>query len=434
MNKMGNPIDTFPTLVIGAGPTGLAFAAHCHAPCLILEKEATPGGLCRSMEFDGAVFDYGGHIFHTSSAEVQAFLEKRIELHCQLRDARIAFDGQLISYPFQQFHAQVANRAIHEECRSGLVGVGDHELPVNNLHDYLLSRFGAGICRHFLFPYNTKLWGRDLRDIGLNWAGERVASRAVKKPQNGENRTARRVPLDAESNVYYPKSGGFQTIFDNLAKDACIHYNQSVREIDVSRKLLFTDTGQVFRWKRLVSTIPLPLLLQQISHAPGQLEPADALLSHLSLHLSLLATAQPLRGVPHRIYVHDPSYPFHKIAFNHTSSPGLQAMAHHAIIGETSFSNNKPLPAVHVEEQLIQFLLAYGLIQSRACIRSMRAEQVECAYPVQLSGLGPVRDQILSTLATLGIHSIGRFGSWSYINCDTCLEAGWTLAKQLNAK
>ena len=52
-------------LVVGGGPSGLALAYGLGGDTLVLEKEATVGGLCRSIYHDGGVFDIGGHSFDT---------------------------------------------------------------------------------------------------------------------------------------------------------------------------------------------------------------------------------------------------------------------------------------------------------------------------------------------------------------------------------
>ena len=53
--------------ILGAGPSGLAFAAALSkAKCdsfVLLEKEAEAGGLCRSAMVDGAPLDIGGGHF-----------------------------------------------------------------------------------------------------------------------------------------------------------------------------------------------------------------------------------------------------------------------------------------------------------------------------------------------------------------------------------
>ncbi len=54
------------TLIIGAGLTGLTagtLLAEAGRPCVIVERESEPGGLCRSFTLDGIVFDLGPHVF-----------------------------------------------------------------------------------------------------------------------------------------------------------------------------------------------------------------------------------------------------------------------------------------------------------------------------------------------------------------------------------
>ena len=55
-------METYDYLILGAGPAGLTFAnlLRMKAPelsFLVLEKEDTPGGLCRSKEVDGSALD-----------------------------------------------------------------------------------------------------------------------------------------------------------------------------------------------------------------------------------------------------------------------------------------------------------------------------------------------------------------------------------------
>ena len=48
------------TIVIGAGFAGLSAAHRLKKDYLVLEKEARPGGLCRSETAGGFTFDYTG--------------------------------------------------------------------------------------------------------------------------------------------------------------------------------------------------------------------------------------------------------------------------------------------------------------------------------------------------------------------------------------
>ena len=67
------------TLIIGAGPSGLALAYGLQGDTLVLERESGVGGLCRSINHGGGVFDVGGHSFHTPHPEVYELVQKLLE-------------------------------------------------------------------------------------------------------------------------------------------------------------------------------------------------------------------------------------------------------------------------------------------------------------------------------------------------------------------
>src|SRR5450432_211516 len=109
-------------LIIGAGPAGLALSASYGGRSQVLEQSGEVGGLCRSVEFGGAVFDIGGHCFHSPHPEVSRMVEElmRGRWQTQRRDARVFFGGALIDYPFQQNLDQIADTRVADECRRGL--------------------------------------------------------------------------------------------------------------------------------------------------------------------------------------------------------------------------------------------------------------------------------------------------------------------------
>ena len=64
------PREKIPCLIVGAGPTGLSAGYHYGQGALILEKNATVGGWCRSVEDKGFTFDYAGHIMFSNDPYV----------------------------------------------------------------------------------------------------------------------------------------------------------------------------------------------------------------------------------------------------------------------------------------------------------------------------------------------------------------------------
>ena len=59
-------------LIVGAGLAGLSAAyALRDRPHLVVESEASVGGLCRSLRVDGFTFDFTGHLLHMKRPEIR---------------------------------------------------------------------------------------------------------------------------------------------------------------------------------------------------------------------------------------------------------------------------------------------------------------------------------------------------------------------------
>lgn len=418
-------------LIIGAGPAGLALSASYNGPSRIIEAANEVGGLCRSVEFGGCMFDIGGHSFHTPHAEVAELVERVMSggLEVQRRDARVWFDGGLIDYPFQQHVGQIGDASIREECGGQLPPPDARRPHASNFEEWIVARFGAGIARHFMLPYNRKLWALDLRGMSADWVGERVAGADAARPDDKPARS----PLMADAMVGYPREGGFGAIFTAMARIADpVNFGERMVAIDVSERVVRTASGASFAWECLVSTVPLPELLGCIADCPADLVAAAGRLQALSLRILMLACDKGFNTPPQRIYCADADVPAHKMAFNHRSSTALMAREREAVICEISHSSSKPAPDDGVLiETMTDWLIARGLIGvDRASIES-RIIDVPLGYPVPT----PARQEIVSAarawLEPHCIYSIGRFGGWNYANSDGCIHEAMELAGRL---
>jgi protoporphyrinogen oxidase len=424
-------VDEGGLLIIGAGPTGLALSMAWKGACLILEARDAVGGLCRSVTFGGGVFDLGGHSFHAADPAVSALVERLMagRWRRQRRDARVYFGGRLIDYPFQSHVDQIADPAIVAECLAGRPPPGaDAGAAASDFEAWILARFGPGVARHFMLPYNRKLWARDLRRISPGWVGERVAG---SKPSQDPGRR----PLLPQSIVAYPADGGFEAIFEAMARHCGpIAFGQTVTRIDPAARRAWTAAGQAWPWDRLVSTMPLPELLRAIVGCPAALIADADRLEAVSLKILMILADEPVGAAPQRVYVASPDMPAHKIAFNHTSSPSLRARPVSAIMGEIAYSPEKPAPGdADLTGASLDWLAAAGLISGRDRVIETRVIDLPYGYPVQTHDRPRILSRIRDYLAPLGIHTAGRFGGWDYVNSDACIGQGLGLAAELAA-
>jgi protoporphyrinogen oxidase len=336
----------------------------------------------------------------------------------------------MIPYPFQVHFAAIGQAEVIAECRAGLAaatggsGAADFE-------EYLQRRFGPGIARHFLLPYNRKLWGSDLRRLAADWASERVAASAGTAERFAE-RGGRRRPLQADTTVAYPARGGFGEITSALARRLVdLRLERTAVAVSPEDRTLHLHDGTTLRWDRLVSTLPLDRLLALLPDVPAEQRAAAALLQALPLALVLVIVGHPVDTPIQRVYSAEPEYPAHKTALNHNSSDTLRALPQHAIVAEVSCWPEKTRSGQGLERTVLHHLVRLGLISSPAVVRATEVIAVPYGYPLPTHDRDAVVSQLKAWLGERGIHTVGRFGEWAYINADEALHRGLALGRML---
>lgn len=423
-------------LVVGGGPSGLAVASGLQGNTLVLEKEDTVGGLCRSIHVDGGVFDIGGHSFHTPYTEVRELVEDLLPdgLFTQQRDAHVFTHGTLIPYPFQKYFDRIPDPDVVRACQEGLFNSNGSPADARNFEEYILRKFGTGIAKHFMLPYNRKLWARDISLISCEWTSERVAAAAGDK-ERFENSGGKRKPLQSTTKVGYPKSGGYEEIYKSLAKRVPeLELNSTVSHIDPATQTATIKGGQKFGWKFLVSTIPLPILVRIVEGVPAEIKALADQLLYMSLRVELLLVGRQLESPIQRIYVADPDIPPHKISLNHNSSPSLRNKHRHAIMAEVSLSGDKDVDVDEIAPKTIDFLCGLGLLRSPNDVIWRGYVDAKYAYPIYTHERPEMVRAIKDWMADRHIYTLGRFGDWEYINSDKCIMKGLNLAKELRGQ
>src|SRR5579871_1915528 len=159
------------TLILGAGVTGLATAAALgDDDYLVLERDESIGGYCKTVKKDGFTWDYSGHFFHFKHPEIEAWLRERMKgqrVRTIEKRSFVAYKGTLVDFPFQKnIHQLPKDEFI--DCLYDLYFARSSDVPrttvpsEDNFAAMLHARFGKSICEKFLVPYNEKLYACDL--------------------------------------------------------------------------------------------------------------------------------------------------------------------------------------------------------------------------------------------------------------------------------
>jgi protoporphyrinogen oxidase len=418
-------------LIIGGGPAGIC-AAHLlqDDDYLLLESSRALGGLCSTITWSGCLFDLGGHVLTTKHADVLEFLSAQVELYVQTRQAFVAHRGEIIGYPFQKNFTDLTDRSVVERC-SRSEGQGDYPSP-RNFREYLITTLGQGIHDVFAGPYNEKLWGAPLSRMSPHWGDERVAPRSGSA---GPGASLDRNPLTAATQVAYPTTGGFSTIFEALARPLRnVLLGSGVRAIDLKRKRVETTSGEVCVYDRLISTMPLDSFLTVTAGLSDEARLVGSELESVGLRLVLLKHRGQLPLGKHRLYTPDADIPSHKIVFQNTSSPLLARKEHHGIMAEVSQASQAHLSDRELVTGTVRGLVSLGVLESAEDIIDATVLSIPRAYPVQTLGKKHALAQLRAELSPQGVELLGRFAEWDYINADQVVKRALLLAEQRSGR
>src|SRR5262249_27101398 len=150
-------------------------ALHARRPWVLLEKESRLGGHARPDQRDGYSFHKTGHWRHLRDPYTKAPIPDPLgqQLARIERTARILSPETLTRLPFHA-HLYGLPPEVARECLLGFIEawhrrqVAAPSLPAN-FEEFIHQQFGAGIARHFMIPYNHKLWGVHPREITAEW-------------------------------------------------------------------------------------------------------------------------------------------------------------------------------------------------------------------------------------------------------------------------
>ncbi len=419
---------TADTIIIGAGPAGLGAALALHDDAMVLESGGEVAGLSRTIERDGAIFDLGGHSFHTPHAAVRELVFNALDMEEQKREAWCWLNGEWIPYPFQKHAHLLADTEMRSACLSDMANAGDSSDSAN-FDVYLERRFGKAAANLFMRPYNRKLWGDDLSRLATEWISQRVAAPAG-TAEHFVEAGGRRTPLQADTTIAYPARGGFGEIFRALAGRAPnIRLNTRVLAIDPERRQLTTSGGETLGWRRIVSTIPLPRLMAALPIAPAELTAAIGLLEALPVDLVMLTLEGRGPLDRQRVYCPDPAIPGHKIVLNNTSSRWLRGLPRHGI--QVEVAGRRTVDPRHLADETIAGLMRMGVLGSRADVRGADVLRLEFGYPAPTHARDRIIGDTRRWLAERGILLAGRFAEWAYINSDEALARGLFLGQAL---
>lgn len=433
-------------VVIGAGPAGLA-AAHAlvragHAP-LVLERNASVGGLARTESYRGFHFDLGGHRFFTKVPEVDALWRDVLgaDLERRPRLSRIYYDGRFFEYPLRPWNALRGLgpvEAVLVTLSYLRWQIRPHE-PEDTFEQWVTNRFGRRLFRTFFESYTEKVWGVSCRELKAEWAAQRIKDLSLWTAVRSMFAKPRRTITTLIEEFHYPRLGpgmmwrAFRSEIEGRGGRVATEREVVAIERDGTRVRAVVTRSAEGRERHegtdFISSMPITDLVACVDPpAPDRVRAAAARLAHRAFVTVCLVVDAADLFPDNWIYVHDPAVRVGRIQNFKNWSPAMVPDLGKTSLGLEYFCTEGDELWAMADDDLVALAT-----REVAAIGLARADQVEDGCVVRVPDAYPVYDSTyreqLETVrgwvdGLVNLQTIGRNGLHRYDNQDHAMLTG----------
>lgn len=413
-------------IILGGGITALALAYHAQIPVTIYEGSDRPGGLCRTLKVGGYLLDLGVHTLFTSVPYVADLYRGLLNgrLNGENSVARIYYRGDYVDFPFQANLWQVP-AADRDSFLRDLRRERQNPRVRRTYEDWLVASFGQAMAEGFMLPYNLKKYGTDLKTLDAAPFASKNPVPPLEEIEAGARAPSTKT-YGHNPRWQYPREGGFQTLVDAFVKriggraslECC---RRAIRLLPRLKEIVFSDGTRV-RYNLLISTLPLDQLVAMTQDLSPEISRAAKVLTKNEVRIFSFGVSGEPETLFHWAYYAQAHIPFIRLSMPSLFARDVAPAGHHLIQAEVTD------PGTGIED-VEDALVEVRAIRSRERITFRHVIPIPYAYPHQALGTDTVVQTILSALQTLGIHSLGRFGTWSYLDADRCILQGRDFAQ-----
>jgi len=441
-------------VIIGAGPAGLTAAyelANSNKRIIVLEKKSQVGGLAETKVFEKYRYDIGPHRFFTKNKEVyNLFLEMLDKDAVGVnRKTRILFKNSYFDYPLTPVNA-LFGLGIFESIAIGFSYIFARVKSylkiskINNFEDWVVDKFGKKLFNNFFKNYTEKVWGIDCKDIGSDWAAQRIKglslSTAIKFAlfPNSKKR-----PKTLVDKFYYPRLGAgmLWEKFEDFIKSNDIEVSKNKKVTNIKKEsdkftvtyensegiIHSVDTQNIFFSNPLLEFIDIfdDDTPQRVIDSAKSLEYRN----HISVHV----TVDKKLFDDNWIYIHSPNLKMARIAdFTNFSKDMSQEGTYPLTLEYFCFESDEIWNKDN--ENIISFALneLKSIFDEEFNIIHSAVSRNAKAYPVIKTGYQMHIEVIKEWLSSLhNITAIGRSGMFKYNNQDHAMATGLYAARTL---
>ena len=418
-------------VILGAGISGISAAYHLKKMgfnSTVYEANERAGGLLDSFTVDGFQFDNAIHLSFATESEVRQvfdltpFITHPATSWCWDNKLWLKHPVQNNMYPLQ------ADQRV--ELITGLVNRPDIE--VKNYRDWLVYQYGNLIAERWQLPYTEKYWTVPASELGVNWIANRVRRADIREVLHGA------FSPDTPSYYYakemrYPKNGGYRAFIEPMISEVDIRCNSQVTGISLRDRHIRFANKKIISFDHLISTMPLPELIEIIDEVPDHISQAASSLFATTIDLMSVGFRKPNIQPYLWFYIYDEDILAARAYSPSIKSPNNVPDGCSSLQFEIYSSPRRPQlygPA-ELKSNTMMGLKKMGLITREDEVLFVHHKHLPWGNVVFDLGMEERRDLVINWLNKAGIISAGRFGEWEYQWSNQAFMSGLKAAKQV---
>jgi protoporphyrinogen oxidase len=406
-------------LILGSGISGLSFASFCDVDdFIIVEKESTAGGYCKSIYKDGFVWDYSGHFFHFTDNDIRDYIFENIEgeIVKVKKKTKILYNENYIDFPFQKNIHQLDKKDFID-CLYDFYFAKNLETK-DTFKDLIYSKFGKSICDKFLIPYNEKLYSCDMSKLDSKCMGRFFPDTDFESTLLNFKETNN---TSYNETFIYPKNGAYQFIESLLKRIDLkkIMFDMNITSIDIEKKEAHFSDGTTIIYEKLVSTVPLNILLNLL----GSTDNVE--LSSNKVLVINMGFDKPIKNDFHWIYFPEKKYNFYRVGFY----SNILAQKRGSLYVEIGFGQNDEIDIEREIGITIDNLKKIDIIDEDPV--SYHTVVMNPAYCYITRENQEYIKSLFEKLNKHDVYSIGRYGRWTYCSIEDNIKEAKDLIKKI---
>lgn len=435
--------------IVGAGPSGLTAAYKLlkgGKTVLLIERNDKIGGLARSYNYDGQIFDIGPKRFHTDDQIVLDFIDEvtKGDIFTIGRSTKVHFLNKYFEWPLQtkdliKMPPHVSLKCFFDLLRKPEIKDGQ------SFREYIVSKYGETLYQLFFAPYTSKFLRWDALDIHSDWASTGINRTVIDKRVDANTLMALVkslvLPSKVKTEFLYPSKGGFGGFYERLV-ELCHQYdgfhlmvNDEIVSLDRQEKKLGAGTknGQSLSFGDLIWTGNLNNLTKIIT--------SDQRVNYLNTIFYNIICKQ--EGVTNKtaqwIYVSNGDSLISRITCMREFAPYTCKEGYYNFVCELTDSQIKPVyfrdPKSHTEG-ILNELVSMRFLKNKKYIESVHVNPVLDTYPIYHKQYKRDFGKAYAAVKKFSqnVHLLGRSGAFWYNNSDHSIRFALAMADKLLGK